>query len=98
MRAWCSGPEREKVSNSSTSNADTVGWLCAQKTLRYFRSVYVNGEKGPHMLVCEDNGTSGLKYFGIDLVNDVLGDGSCVTAEFNGKTYGLYFNSATDKP
>jgi len=96
VRSWCSGADRERVANSNESNAETVGWLCAKNELRYFRSVYVNGGKGPHILVCEDNGTSGLKYFGTDLVADVLEGGVCVSAEFNGTTYELYFNSADE--
>lgn len=96
VRSWCSGADRERVANGNKSNAETVDWLCAKNKLRYFRSVYVNGAKGPHMLVCEDNGTSSLKYFGTDLVADVLEEGACVSAEFNGTTYELYFNSAND--
>ena len=82
VRAWCSGADR-----------DSGGWLYAKKELRYFRSVYVNGDKGPHMLVCEDNGTSSLKYFGVDLVDGLIEEGACVSVEFNGTTYELYFNS-----
>jgi len=94
VRAWCSGADRERVANSNESHADTVGWLCAENKLRYFRSVYVSGDKGPHLLVCEDNGTSGLKYFGVDLVDGLIEEGACVSVEFNGTTYELYFNSA----
>lgn len=93
VRSWCSGPDRGKVANSNESHAETVGWLCAKTKLRYFRSVYVNGDKGPHMLVCEDNGTSSLKYFGVDLVDGLIEEGACVSVEFNGTTYELYFNS-----
>lgn len=96
VRSWCSGADRERVANSNKSTAESVGWLCAKKKLRYFRSVYVNGALGPHVLVCEDNGTSSLKYFGIDLVADVLGEGVCVRADFNGTTYEFYFDNVND--
>src|SRR5262245_25727175 len=53
--AWCS-------SDRSGTRAVAVGWLCRGEKLVYFRSVYLNGEKGPHGLVCESNGTSALRY------------------------------------
>jgi hypothetical protein len=52
--------------------------------------VYINGARGRHGLICEDNGISTLKYLGMDLVADVLEDGSCVPAEFDGSVYELY--------
>ncbi len=91
--AWCSSADREPVAASDEANAATVGWLCGQHRLRYFRSVYVTGPKGPHALVCEDNGTSSLKYFGIDLVAEVIADGACVPAEFDGSVYQLVFDN-----
>jgi hypothetical protein len=103
VRSWCSGADREDLANRNKLNVETLGWLCGKNKLRYFRSVYVNGEKGPHVLVCEDNGTSSLKYFGVDLVADVIEEGACVPAEFNGAAYELYFdridggNDAPDK-
>ena len=81
--SWCSSYRNE-------SEADLVSWLCRGDKLVYFRSVYVNGAKGRHGLVCENNGTSTLKYFGMDLVADVVADGSCVQAEFDGSVYELY--------
>lgn len=44
-------------------------------------------------MVCEDNGTSSLKYFGVDLVATIIEDGSCVSAEFDGTAYQLHFGS-----
>jgi hypothetical protein len=54
--SWCS-------SDRSGPRADAVSWLCRGEKLVYFRSVYINGEKAPHGLVCENNGTSTLRYF-----------------------------------
>ena len=93
VRSWCSSADRERTADSNKANAETVGWLCAKHKLRYFRSIYVNGEKGSHGLVCEDNGTSSLKYFGTDLVVSVIEDGECVPAEFDGTVYQLQFES-----
>ena len=93
VRSWCSSADRERTADSNEANAKTVGWLCAKHKLRYFRSVYVNGDKGPHGLVCEDNGTSRLKYFGTDLVAEVVEGGECVPAEFDGAAYQLQFES-----
>jgi hypothetical protein len=81
--AWCSAGRSEPIERA-------LSWLCRGQKLVYFRSVYVSGGKGPHGLVCEDNGTSSLKYFGMDLVADVIDDRSCVPAEFDGSRYKLY--------
>jgi hypothetical protein len=34
-----------------------------------------------------------LKYFGTDLVDEVLADGSCIPAEVDGTTYRLNFKN-----
>src|SRR5689334_3238124 len=59
--SWCSVAGKSSKSGASS-------WLCHGNNPVYFRSVYVTGSKGPHGLVCENNGTSALKYFGMDLV------------------------------
>jgi hypothetical protein len=81
--SWCSAARQMSKPGASS-------WLCRKQKLAYFRSVYVTGTKGGHGLVCEGNGTSTLKYFGVDLVNDVVTGGSCVLAEFDGTVYRLY--------
>lgn len=88
---WCWTANRG--TDGKKSNAETVGWLCERHKLRYFRNVYVTGARGPHGLVCEDNGTSRLKYFGVDLVEAILKSGSCVSAELEGTEYRLRFES-----
>jgi len=87
--SWCA-KFSQNVATTSEAN-DDLGWLCRGQRLAYFRSVYVNGEKGRHGLVCEANGTTSLKYFGIDLVADLIEGESCVSAEFDGEKYSLYF-------
>jgi hypothetical protein len=87
--AWCSAGRNE-------SGERAASWLCRGQKLVYFRSVYVSGGKGAHGLVCEDNGTSSLRYFGMDLVADVIGDRSCVPAEFDGSRYELYVDEDRD--
>ena len=87
--SWCLTADRNRVADTSKSSGSTVGWLCGRHKLRYFRSVYVTGARGSHGLVCEDNGTSSLKYFGLDLVASVIEDGSCVPAVFDGTEYQL---------
>jgi hypothetical protein len=77
------------VASRCSADGESVGWLCSGRRLAYFRSVYVNGAKGRHGLVCENNGTAALKYFGMDLVATVLRAGSCVSAEFNGSAFEL---------
>jgi hypothetical protein len=91
--SWCSSADRHRVADSRKSNAETVGWLCGKHKLRYFRNVYVTGGRGPHGLVCEDNGTSNLKYFGVDLVAAIIEEGSCVPAECDETAYQLHFES-----
>jgi hypothetical protein len=90
---WCSAADRRRIAESGKANAETVGWLCGSRKLRYFRNVYVTGTKGNHGLVCEDNGTSSLRYFGVDLVASIIRDGSCVPAELDGAAYQLHFES-----
>jgi hypothetical protein len=87
--SWCS-------SDRSEPDSDAVRWLCRGQELVYFRNVYVNGVKGSHGLVCENNGTSALKYFGVDLAADVATDGSCVRAKFDGSVYELYVGEVGD--
>jgi len=99
VRSWCSSADRPRVAQSKESNANTVDWLCAKHTLRYYRSVYINGDKGPHVLVCKDEGISRSRYFGIDLVTELIGEGVCVPAAFDGTDYVLHFedvNGASD--
>ena len=91
VRSWCSSADREQLANSTPANAETVGWLCANRKLRFYRSVYVTGDKGPHVLVCEDYGPSSLKYFGMDMVSSIVTHGGCVPAEFDGTAYQLHF-------
>jgi hypothetical protein len=91
VRSWCSSEDRQRLANTTPANSDTVDWLCANQKLRYYRSIYINGHKGPYVLVCEDNGTSSLKYFGVDLVADMITGGACVPAELDGTAYQLYF-------
>ena len=81
--AWCS-------SERSAPGSDAVSWLCRGANLVYFRSVYINGERGPHGLVCEDLHASTFKYLGLDLVAQSIADGSCVPAErYSGSEYEL---------
>jgi hypothetical protein len=94
--SWCSTEDRGRVADSGKSNAGTVGWLCGRDKLRYFRNVYVTGTKGPHGLVCENNGTSNLKYFGVDLVRESIEFGSCVPAELDGTVCQLRFGAISD--
>jgi hypothetical protein len=91
--AWCSTEDRRRIADSGKANADTISWLCGSRKLRYFRSVYVTGAKGSRGLVCEDSGTSNLRYFGVDLVASIIRDGSCVPAELDGTEYQLHFDS-----
>lgn len=83
VSSWCS-------SSRSEAAPAAVGWLCRGNKPVYFRSVYVNGSKGKHGLVCENNGTSTLKYFGMDLVAERIANSSCVAAEYDGSVYALY--------
>jgi hypothetical protein len=94
VRSWCSSADRPRVAHRNESSANTVDWLCAKHKLRYFRSVYINGDKGPHVLVCQDNGISESKYFGIDLVTELIGEGTCVATAFDGTDYVLDFEAA----
>jgi hypothetical protein len=91
VESWCSAAKSASPGNAAKPEA--ASWLCQGQELSYFRSVYINGEKGRHGLVCENSGTSTLKYFGIDLVADVVADGSCVPAEFDGAAYRLNLES-----
>jgi hypothetical protein len=97
VRVWCSSANRERMTDSNTANADIVSWLCANHKLRYFRKVYVTGARGSRALVCEDNGTSSLKYFGTDLVAEIVEAGKCVPAEFDGTRYELQLESVDSK-
>jgi hypothetical protein len=90
---WCLTADRRRVADSGKSNSETVEWLCERHKLHYFRNVYVTGTRGPHGLVCEDSGTSSLKYFGVDLVTQLIEYGSCVPAELDGTAYQLHFES-----
>jgi hypothetical protein len=87
--SWCSSANR--IPDGHEAKAETVSWLCGRQQLSYFRNVYVIGTMGSDGLVCENNGTSTLKYFGTDLVDEVVADGSCVPAEFDGTRYRLSF-------
>jgi len=95
--SWCSTADRRRIADSGKANAETVGWLCGRDKLRYFRNVYVTGTKGPHGLVCESNGTSSLRYFGVDLVNESVEFGSCVPVELDGTVYQLRFENVNRK-
>jgi hypothetical protein len=86
---WCSTPPPR--TSASSDEDDPLKWLCQGKKPEYFRNVYVNGQRGRHGLVCKSNGTSSLRYFGVDLVASVLEDESCVAAEYDGEEYTLYF-------
>jgi hypothetical protein len=88
--SWCS-TARESSTNGSKPKVST--WLCDGRELSYFRSVYINGDKGRHGLVCESYDADTFEYFGLDLVDENLADGTCVVAEFNGEAYELYFES-----
>jgi len=94
VESWCSKAGR--TPDEHEAKAETVSWLCGGQKLSYFRSVYVIGTVGSHGLVCESNGTSTLKYFGTDLVDEVVGDGSCVLAELDGTTYRLNFKRTSE--
>jgi hypothetical protein len=50
-------------------------WLCRGQELSYFRSVYINGDKGRHGLVCESYDASTFKYFGLHLVAESMAEG-----------------------
>jgi hypothetical protein len=91
VESWCGTARR--IPDGREVKAETVRWLCGRQKLSYFRNVYVIGTVGVHGLVCEDNGTSTLKYFGTDLVDEVLADGSCIPAEVDGTTYRLNFKN-----
>jgi len=85
---WC---EQFRDPNGDSSPPKQHQWLCGTYRLEYFRGVYVTGDRGPRGLVCERSGTTELRYFGQDLVNDLLEDGSCVAAHRSSKaTYELY--------
>ena len=87
--SWCSAAARDSSSEESRPEA----WLCRGQELSYFRSVYINGEKGRHGLVCENYDASTFKYFSLDLVAEGVADGTCVPAEFDGEAYELYVES-----
>ena len=76
-------------STKEIEGANVSKWLCQNNKLNYFRSVYVNGNKGAHGLVCEENSSDFFKYFGVDLVPIVLNEGDCISANFDGKNYEL---------
>jgi hypothetical protein len=82
--AWC-------ASDRGAPEPEAVGWLCRGENLVYFRSVYINGKRGSHGLVCTDYDTATFKYLGMDLVVESIADGSCVPAErYSGSEYKLY--------
>jgi hypothetical protein len=88
--AWCSSERR-------APEADAVSWLCGGTNLVYFRSVYINGERGSHGLVCQDLDAPTFKYLGMDLVADSIADGSCVPVErYYGSEYELYLEGVGD--
>lgn len=89
VESWCS----VRVPSGSDSKREAFAWLCLGKEPSYFRSVYINGNKGPHGLVCENVDLSTYKYLGVDLVADLVADGTCVGAEFVGETYELHVES-----
>ena len=72
---------------SSQRGLTTPPWLCAPPHHQYLRNVYLNGTKGPHGLVCNDAGLFKLKYFGVDLVADVLNDHTCLNLEYDGRAF-----------
>jgi hypothetical protein len=78
--SWCASDRNEP-------RADAVSWVCQAQRLVYFRSVLLDGAKGRHGLVCEDDETS--KYLGMDLVAEQVSAGVCVPAEFDGSLYKL---------
>jgi len=93
VRAWC---DQFRDSNRNAAPPTQHRWLCGDHRLEYFRGVYVTGNRGPRGLICEKSGTTDLQYFGLDLVNDLLEDGSCVTAHRSSKdTYELFVPAET---
>ena len=92
VASWCSAAAEEP--SRDDSEPEPSSWLCLGQERSYFRSVYINGKKGRHGLVCENHYASSFKYFGMDLVFDVLADRTCVVAEFNGEAYELYVESS----
>ncbi|MCP5146349.1 MAG: hypothetical protein H6978_16180 [Gammaproteobacteria bacterium] len=71
---WCS-------TDSGGPEAEAVGWLCQHTKAMYFRSVYINGERGFHGLVCRTMDSPRFKYVGMDVVEESLVDGECVPVE-----------------
>jgi hypothetical protein len=93
---WCREQSRPGPKGENHSPAEIAKWLCSKDGHQYFRSVYVTGGRGPHGLVCESNGTSGLRFFGMDLVEDLLKAGDCVVAEVEGEGFQLWVHSTGD--
>jgi hypothetical protein len=87
--SWCAAAARESSSEESRPEA----WLCRAQELSYFRSVYINGEKGRRGLVCENYDASTFKYFSLDLLAEGVADRTCVPAEFDGEAYELHVQS-----
>jgi hypothetical protein len=81
--AWCS-------SEGGAPEAHAVSWICRSANLVYFRNVYINGERGPHGLVCGGHDAPTFKYLGMDLVAESIAHGSCVPVDsYNGSQYEL---------
>jgi hypothetical protein len=89
--SWCSTADGASYPDQAT--ADALSWLCRKEELSYFRSIYINGSKGRHGLVCE---TFDAKYLGMDLITESVANGSCVPAEFDGSVYELYIQPVSD--
>jgi hypothetical protein len=84
VAARCNTPP--KAHGSGTESDPPLGWLCSGEKLHYLRSVYINGERGPHGLVCE---TGYYKYYGLDFVAELVKEGTCVPVERDRLTYEL---------
>jgi hypothetical protein len=78
VRSNCANPQQ---------GSTVPAWLCSRPHLRYLIDVYLNGAKGTHGLVCDDGGTFELKYFGVDLVADLISDHTCLNLEYDGKAF-----------
>ncbi len=82
--SWCATDSKTVLSSDDVR--ESIGWLCKRTTHHYFRSVYINGHKGRHGLVCEQ---TQYKYLGMDLAASLLEDHECLPAEFDGTSYHL---------
>jgi len=89
VATWCS-------SKHGAAESDALSWLCAGGNLVYFRSVYINGDKGPHGLVCEHYDGHAFRYLGLDLAAESVADHSCVPAASDGSRYELVVDEVGD--